>query len=122
MNMNQQHIHVGIENTDRGFERFVQMWEHAERGHIKETEVHLNFEDLSMLLSILTPRRLEVLKTLRRQNMPSVRALSKTLGRDYKNVHADVKALDNVGLLERTKEGVLQVHWDVIDAHLKLDA
>ena len=120
--MNKQHIHVGIEDTDRGFERFVETWGRAEQGHIKETEVHLNFEDLSMLLSILTPRRLEVLKTLRQQSLSSVRALSKNLGRDYKNVHVDVRALENVGLLERTEGGTLQVLWDVIDAHVKLVA
>ena len=111
--MNKQHIHVGIEDTDRGFDRFVETWKRAERGHIKETEVHLNFEDLSMLLSILTPRRLEVLKTLRQQSLSSVRALSKNLGRDYKNVHADVRALENVGLLERTGKGSLRMPWDM---------
>ena len=53
MNMNKHHIHVGIEDTPHGFERFIETWERAERGQIRETEVHLNFEDLSMLLSIL---------------------------------------------------------------------
>lgn len=120
--MIKQHIHVGIEDTDSGFERFVKTWKRAERGQIKETEVHLNFEDLSMLLSILTPRRLEVLKTLRKQSQSSVRALSKKLGRDYKNVHTDVNALEDVGLIERTEEGALRVHWDVVDAHVKLVA
>ena len=120
--MNKQHIHVGIEDTERGFERFVETWQRAEQGQIRETEVHLNFEDLSMLLSILTPRRLEVLKTLRQGSLSSVRALSKKLGRDYKNVHVDVQALENVGLLERKEEGTLQVSWDVIDAHVRLVA
>ena len=119
---NKQHIHVGIEDTDRGFERFLETWERAEQGQIRETEVHLNFEDMSMLLSILTPRRLEVLQTLRQQSLASVRALSKNLKRDYKNVHADVQALEGVGLLERTEEGALQVPWDIIDAHLRLVA
>ena len=120
--MNKHHIHVGVENTDRGFDRFVETWERTERGHIKEAEVHLNFEDLSMLLSILTPRRLEVLKTLRQQSLSSVRALSKILKRNYKNVHTDVQVLEGVGLLERTEEGALQVSWDIIDAHLRLVA
>ena len=120
--MNKQHIHIGIEDTDRGFERFVETWERAEHGQIKETEIHLNFEDLSMLLSILTPHRLEVLRTLRKQGLSSVNALSKNLRRDYKNVHADVRALENAGLLVRTEEGALQVPWDVIDAHLRLVA
>ena len=52
--MKKQHIHIGVEDTDRGFERFVKTWERAEHGQIKETEIHLNFEDLSMLLSIHT--------------------------------------------------------------------
>ena len=73
-----------------------------------------------MLLSVLAPHRLEVLKTLRKQSLSSVNALSKNLGRDYKNVHTDVQALEYAGLLERTEEGALRVHWDVIDTHLKL--
>ncbi len=120
--MNKQHIHVGVEDTNLGFERFVETWARAEKGQITEAEVHLNFQDLRMLLSILTPRRLEVLQTLRRQSLASVRALSKNLKRDYKNVHTDVQALEGVGLLERTEEGALQVPWDIIDAHLRLVA
>ena len=81
----------------------------------------MNFQDLRMLLSILTPRRLEVLQTLRQQSLSSVRA-AKNLKRDYKNVHADVQALEGVGLLERTEKGALQVPWDIIDAHLRLVA
>ena len=120
--MNKQHIHIGTEQPDRGFKRFVDAWERAEQGSLTETEVHLNFEDLSMLLSNLTPRRLEILKTLRRKGPLSVRALSKQLGRDYKNVHTDTRALENVDLLERTEAGELHAPWDVIDAHVRLVA
>jgi predicted transcriptional regulator len=72
----------------------VDAWQRAEQGELTETEVHLNFEDLSMLLAILTPRRLEVLKTLRQKGPLSVRALATTLERDYKNVHVDTRALE----------------------------
>ena len=67
--MNKQHIHIGVEDANRGFDRFVETWVRAEKGQITETEAHLNFQDLRMLLSILTPRRLEVLQTLRRQSL-----------------------------------------------------
>ncbi len=120
--MNKQHIHIGVEDTNRGFERYAETWARAEKGQITETEVHLNFQDLRMLLSLLTPRRLEVLQTLRQQSLSSVRALSKILKRDYKNVHTDVQALESVGLLERTEKGSLRVPWDIIDAHLRLVA
>ena len=52
----------------------------------------------------------------------SVRALATTLTRDYKNVHADTRVLEEAGLLERTESGTLQAPWDVIDAHLSLVA
>lgn len=120
--MSKQHIHLGVENAEAGYERFIKAWERAEAGKLSETEVHLNFEDLSMLLSVLTPRRLEILKTLRQQGSMSVRALSRHLERDYKNVHTDVSALEKTGLIIRTEEGTLQAPWDVIDAHVQLVA
>ncbi len=120
--MTKQHIHIGTESPDKGFDRFVDAWQRAERGEKINTEVHLNFEDLSMLLAVITPRRLEVLRTLRQQGPMSVRALATTLARDYKNVHADTRALEEAGLLERTESGTLQAPWDVIDAHLSLVA
>ena len=115
-------IHIGTEMPDRGFERFVDAWQHAEQGELTDAEVHLNFEDLSMLLALLTPRRLELLKTLRQKGPLSVRALAKALERDYKNVHVDTRALEEAGLLERTDSGTLQAPWDIIDAHLSLVA
>ena len=120
--MSKQHIHMGVEDAGRGFDRFVDAWKRAEAGEIGEPEIHLNFEDLSMLLSVLTPRRLELLKALRQQGPLSVRALSKQLQRDYKNVHADARALEDVGLIERTRQGALAAPWDVIDAHVQLVA
>lgn len=105
-----------------GFDRFLDAWQRAEKGEALHADVHLNFEDLAMLLSLLTPRRLELLKTLRQQGALSIRALATVLGRDYKNVHTDAKALEEAGLLERTESGTLQAPWDVIDAHLSLVA
>lgn len=120
--MSKQHIHLGVEDVEAGYERFIEAWEKAETGELTEPEIHLDFEDLSMLLSVLTPRRLEILKTLRQHGPVSVRALSRYLERDYKNVHTDASALEEVGLISRTVEGTLQAPWDVIDAHVQLVA
>jgi len=116
------HIHIGVEDAERGLKRFVETWHKAESGTVDQAEIHLNFENLSMLVSVLTPRRLELLKVLRQQGLLSIRALSKQLGRDYKNVHTDVKVLADVGLIQRSEEGLLAVPWDVIDAHVRLVA
>ena len=75
-----------------------------------------------MLVSVLTPKRLELMKVLRQQGLLSIRALSKQLERNYKNVHMDVIALEDVDLIQRSEEGLLVVPWDVIDAHVRLVA
>ncbi len=120
--MSKQHIHVGVEDAERGFKRFVDAWRRADAGVMDQTEIHLNFESFSMLASVLTPKRLELMKVLRQQGLSSIRALSMRLGRDYKNVHTDAVALEAVGLLQRSEEGLLFVPWDVIDAHVRLVA
>ena len=57
--MAKQHIHMGVEEAERGFERFVEAWHKAEADKIEQAEIHLNFEDFTRLISILTPKRLE---------------------------------------------------------------
>ena len=120
--LSRKHIHIGVEDAERGFERFVEAWHKAEAGKSEQVEVHLNFEDFAMLLSVLTPKRLALLKALRQHGPLSVRGLAKHLERDYKNVHADASALEKVGLIERTKDRLLRAPWDVIDAHVRLVA
>jgi len=120
--MDKQHIHIGVEDAGQGFKRFVDTWHKAEIDTIDQTEIHLNFESFPMLLSVLTPRRLELMKALRQQGLLSIRALSKQLKRNYKNVHTDVISLEGVGLVQRSEEGLLLVPWDVIDAHVRLVA
>ena len=120
--MKKQHIHIGVEDPNKGLERFVEAWRKAEKEAIEVPVVHLNFEDFSMLMSLLTPRRLELLKQLRQIGPTSVRALAKNLERDYKNVHSDVSALEEAGLIERNEEDQIIAPWDVIDAHVRLVA
>ncbi len=120
--MSTQHIHVGVEESKRGFERFINAWHKAQSGEVHETEVHLNFENFAMLASVLTPKRLELLTVLRQQGPLSVRALSKVLERNYKNVYVDTSDLESVDIIQRDKEGLLIAPWDVIDAHVRLVA
>ena len=101
---------------------FIHTWNIAQTGAVNEPENHLVFESITGMLSILTPKRLELLRCLRKRGPMSVRALSKTLKRDYKNVHTEAKALEVVDLIQRTDNNLLIAPWDVIDAHVSLVA
>jgi len=115
-------ISVGVEEAGRGYERFINAWNNAEGSDDPRSEVHLNVEDFAMLAAVLTPKRLDLLKVLRREGPMSVRSLSKVLGRDYQNVHVDSFELGKVGSIQRDHESRVAAPWDVIDAHFRLVA
>ncbi|HEY0838151.1 MAG TPA: MarR family transcriptional regulator [Azospirillum sp.] len=92
----------------------------AERGEHVEPESSIDFADWDTLARTLTSKRLELLRYLHRHPTASVRALAMALGRDYKNVHADVQALTETGLIERGESGDLCAEYDGIQARIAL--
>jgi predicted transcriptional regulator len=69
-------------------------------------DYRLSFESARALFADLTPARLELLDTLRRVGPCSVYALAKAASRNYSNVHSDIGRLEEIGLIERTEDGV----------------
>lgn len=120
--MTQQKIEIGLGDAKESGQRFISAWHRAESGESADVEVHLNFESLETLVAVLTPKRLVLLRTLRTHGPLSVRALSKMVARDYKNVHVDTAALESVDLIQRDEGGLVAVPWDVIDAQVRLVA
>src|SRR5580700_926366 len=96
-------ITVGGAIEDDATRRFVDAWHRAESGE-SFRERHLAFESWDALARVLTGKRMELLRYVRRHKVTSVRALAKALRRDYSNVHADVAALSGEGLLD-TRDG-----------------
>ncbi|HUD56829.1 MAG TPA: hypothetical protein VMR02_16480, partial [Terracidiphilus sp.] len=97
---------------------FIDAWHRAERGETFH-ERHLAFESWEVLARVLTNKRMELLRYVRRNNVISIRALAKALSRDYSNVHADVKALAGAGLLETTPRGV-RADYDAIETRIAI--
>ena len=62
---------------------------------------------------------LELLRHLHRSPTPSIAALARALGRDYKRVYEDVEALTAAGLIERNEAG-LTAGYGEIRAHIAL--
>lgn len=92
----------------------------VERGEHVEPEISINFADWDTLARTLTGKRLDLLRHLHHHPAASVRALAAALGRDYKNVHADVQALTEAGLVERGEAGDLRADYDGIQTRIAL--
>jgi predicted transcriptional regulator len=83
-------------------------------------DYHLGFESARALFSDLTPARLDLLDTLRSMGPSSMYALAKTANRNYSNVHTDVSRLLELGLMERTEEGLVSVPFEAIEIRFPL--
>ena len=116
--MSNMKITVGGQFEEGASKRFVRAWRRAERGETFH-ERHLAFESWDVLSRVLTGKRMELLRYVRRHKVTSVRALAKALGRDYSNVHADVQALTAAGLLNSADGGV-RADYDVIETKIAI--
>ena len=97
---------------------FVNAWHRAEHGEIAPERV-LAFESWEGLARVMTGERYRVLRHLHAHPEPSVSALARALGRQYRRVHADVAALEDAGLLDRSA-GTVRVTADRITADIRL--
>jgi len=111
-------ITVGGAMEEDASRRFTDAWHRAERGGTSQ-ERHLAFESWEALARVLSGKRMELLRYVHRHDVASVRALAKALGRDYSNVHADVQALANAGLLE-SSGGSLRADYDAIETRIAI--
>jgi predicted transcriptional regulator len=82
-------------------------WSHALRGELKGVQKPntLVFTSLRAVAKVLSPVRLELLGMILKHKPESISSLAKILGRDFKNVYADVKLLASVGILELKAAG-----------------
>ena len=115
-------ITIGVGDAAATAKEFIDAWKLAERGEKVQEKNRLHFEDIEVLLKTLTPGRWALLKNLHATGPMSIRGLAKDLGRDYKNVYTDVRCLENIGLIGRTKNDRIKVPWDIVEARLLLAA
>ena len=112
-------VHIG--NLEDMGARFVSAWKATERGEVVNRDT-VTFLGLDAFLSAMSPKRLELMRHLRRAGPMSVRALSLGLVRDYKSVHREVALLVETGLIERRAVDIVCINWDRAVTELDLAA
>src|ERR1700733_249368 len=112
--MTKKKLIVKVGSLEESLAKFKNVWERAEKGEKFSTPVEvLSFENASTLMKTLSPKRLELLQMLHALGTVSIRQLAKELHRDYSNVHQDVKALNQIGVILE-KDGKYYVPWETI--------
>ena len=111
-------IVVGGSLTD-DLAAFRSAWERAERGEDVRPERVLAFESWDGLARVLTGERYRLLRHLHAHPAPSVSALARSLGRHLRRVQADVQALEDAGLIDRST-GAVRTTADRLTAEIAL--
>ena len=101
--------------------RVIEAVHRAERGEMVEPEDTITFVSWPAFMSVMTGKRSELLQHLHLHPAPSIRALARELGRDFKRVHEDVTALREIGLIERTG-GLLRADYEQIQSTFHMGA
>jgi hypothetical protein len=100
--MRQRKVRIHVESLKASGRRFVDAWRRAERGEF--------VGDIVAEADRTCPLRASPTQSVDR-------ALARELGRDYKRVHRDVRALEFAGLLEEDDTG-LHAPFVGVDAQL----
>jgi predicted transcriptional regulator len=96
----------------------------AERWEQGEEVPHVvNFQDASRLQRVLTPCRLDLVRSLMEEPAESIRALADRLDRDVRQVHDDLQILSEYRIVHFQEEGSAKkphVPYDTIKIEVKL--
>ncbi len=101
--MRVRNIRIGIKSIKDSLNEFKYYWEKIEKGKEIEKKEALYFESIVVLRSVLTAKRIELLKAIASHKPKSIYELSKIVNRDLKNVNEDIKLLSELGLVELKK-------------------
>lgn len=95
--------------------------ETAKRGRADKS-ARISFASPELLWEVLTAKRWEILKALTGAGPLSIRGIARRVDRDVKAVHADVHALMNAGILDRTEAGKIVFPYEAVHVDFTLHA
>ena len=109
-------VHIGVTGRD-DFKRSARA---AFRGEVQGE--HIGFTSIERMHQVLTPNRWQMLQAMMGREPTGIRELARKLDRDVKQVHTDVTALMNAGVIDRTETGAVVFPYDEIRVNFTVKA
>lgn len=97
--MKVKRLKVGVRSLDEGLREFRSTLKALQSGKPVTKRTGVYFISVDAMRQVLTPSRLTLMHMIRTHHPRSIAALAKLLGRNFKNVHADVTLLADLGLV-----------------------
>jgi predicted transcriptional regulator len=93
-------VKVGIKDVKTLLNEFIETCESLQSGKEVKQEKGVYFTNIDAFRKAITPKRIELLQCIKKNNPTSIRHLSTLIDRDIKNVSDDIRFLDQVGLID----------------------
>ncbi|MEW6544687.1 MAG: hypothetical protein AB1411_13905 [Nitrospirota bacterium] len=98
--MRVKRLKVGIRPLEKGLREFGATLKALQAGRKVAKRTGTYFVSVEAMRQVLTTSRLALLHLIRTRRPRSIAALAKLARRDFKNVHADLQLLANLGLVQ----------------------
>lgn len=116
---------VTVESLGTVKRRTADAFEQARDGDVPEQDAprRVSFETTDQLMQVFTPRAIDLLQAIAREEPGSMREAARSVDRDIKQVSANLERLAEYGVVELVDEGRAKrpvVPYDEIDIRLPL--
>ncbi len=90
---------IRVNSLDEALEGFRRTFKAVAAGQRVARREGVYFASIEAARNLLTPTRLALLRVIRGKRPGSIYELAKLVGRDFKNVHGNLKLLEKYGLV-----------------------
>jgi len=113
-------LHIEVQPATAALERFGRSLQAAIEGRTPRAYSGIGFENMAQFGEVFSPKRWELVESLKAAGPSSIYALAKTLNRHYRNVYKDVGILAEWMVVSKNEDGKVFVPWDEIDVRMAL--
>jgi predicted transcriptional regulator len=96
---------VTVESTDEFHDDVQSAIAALDRGETVDSSPTIAFESYDELMATLTPRTLDLIEAIRREEPASINGAARVVDRDVKNVHEELTRLAQLGIVYFEADG-----------------
>lgn len=103
--MKVKNIVVEVKSVEDTLEEVKEVMNKIKEGKSIKKKESISFNNIDIMRKVLTNKRLELIKTIKKYKPKSIYQLAKIVKRDSKSVNMDLKILSNLGMVDlKSKE------------------
>lgn len=95
-----KNIVIEVKSIEDTLKEAKRIMERLEKGKAVEKKDSLSFKNVDIMRKVLTNKRLQLIKAIRKYKPQSIYELAKIVGRNPKSVNIDVMVLNKLGMMD----------------------